>query len=136
MDFKVTLFDGSFHEVDSSEMSFKMAGIYAFRDAMEKASPLLLEPMMAVAVEAPEEYQGDIIGDLNRRRGQIRNVTSKTTFVSIAALVPLQEMFGYATIVRSLSKGWASYSLEPECFEPVPQNVLNTILDTSTRGRY
>ena len=136
VDFKVTLFDGSFHEVDSSEMSFKMAGIYAFRDAMEKASPLLLEPMMAVEVEAPEEYQGDIIGDLNRRRGQIRNVTSKTTFVSIAALVPLQEMFGYATIVRSLSKGRASYSMEPECFEPVPQNVLNTILDTSTRGRY
>ena len=136
VDFKVTLFDGSFHEVDSSEMSFKMAGIYAFRDAMEKAGPLLLEPMMVVDVETPEEYQGDIMGDLNRRRGQIRNVTSKTAFVSIAALVPLQEMFGYATIVRSLSKGRASYCMEPECFEPVPQNVLNTILETSTRGRY
>ena len=136
VDFKVTLFDGSFHEVDSSEMSFKMAGIYAFRDAMEKASPLLLEPMMTVEVETPDEYQGDIIGDLNRRRGQIRNVTSKSAFVSIAALVPLQEMFGYATIVRSLSKGRASYSMEPESFEPVPQNVLNTILETSTRGRY
>ena len=136
VDFKVTLFDGSFHEVDSSEMSFKMAGIYAFRDAMEKASPLLLEPMMTVEVETPDEYQGDIMGDLNRRRGQIRNVTSKSAFVSIAALVPLQEMFGYATIVRSLSKGRASYSMEPESFEPVPQNVLNTILETSTRGRY
>ena len=113
-----------------------MAGIYAFRDAMEKARPLLLEPIMAVEVEAPEEYQGDIIGDLNRRRGQIRNVKSKTAFVSIAALVPLQEMFGYATIVRSLSKGRASYCMEPECFESVPQNVLNTILETSTRGRY
>jgi elongation factor G len=136
VDFKVTLFDGSFHEVDSSEMSFKMAGIFAFRDAMEKASPILLEPTMRVEVETPEEYQGDIMGDLNRRRGQILNVTGKTAFVSIAALVPLQEMFGYATIVRSLSKGRASYSMEPESFDPVPQNVLNTILETSTRGRY
>jgi elongation factor G len=136
VDFKVTLFDGSFHDVDSSEMSFKMAGIFAFRDAMEKASPQLLEPMMKVEVETPDEYQGDIMGDLNRRRGQIQNVSSKTAFVSIAAMVPLQEMFGYATIVRSLSKGRASYSMEPESFEPVPQNVLNTILETSTRGRY
>jgi elongation factor G len=136
VDFKVTLFDGSFHDVDSSEMSFKMAGIFAFRDAMEKASPQLLEPMMKVEVETPDEYQGDIMGDLNRRRGQIQNVSGKTAFVSIAAMVPLQEMFGYATIVRSLSKGRASYSMEPESFEPVPQNVLNTILETSTRGRY
>lgn len=136
VDFKVTLFDGSFHEVDSSEMSFKMAGIFAFRDAMEKASPLLLEPMMRVEVETPEDYQGDIMGDLNRRRGQILNVTGKSAFVSIAALVPLQEMFGYATAVRSLSKGRASYSMEPESFDAVPQNVLNTILETSTRGRY
>ncbi|NBB80003.1 MAG: elongation factor G [Verrucomicrobia bacterium] len=136
VDFKVTLFDGSFHEVDSSEMSFKMAGIFAFRDAMEKASPVLLEPMMQVTVETPEDYQGDIMGDLNRRRGQIQSVAAKTAFVSISALVPLQEMFGYATIVRSLSKGRASYSMQPESFEIVPPNVLNTILETSTRGRY
>ncbi|TVP77538.1 MAG: elongation factor G [Puniceicoccaceae bacterium] len=136
VDFKVTLFDGSFHEVDSSEMSFKMAGIFAFRDAIEKASPILLEPMMHVVVETPEEYQGDIMGDLNRRRGQIQNVVGKTAFVAITALVPLQEMFGYATVVRSLSKGRASYSMEPDSFETVPQNVLNTILETSTRGRY
>jgi elongation factor G len=136
VDFKVTLFDGSFHEVDSSEMSFKMAGIFAFRDAMEKASPLLLEPMMKVEVETPDEYQGDIMGDLNRRRGQILNVAGKVSFVSISAHVPLQEMFGYATVVRSLSKGRASYSMEPESFEPVPQNVLNKIIETSTRGRY
>jgi elongation factor G len=136
VDFKVTLFDGSFHDVDSSEMSFKMAGIYAFRNAMEKASPQLLEPMMKVEVETPDEYQGDIMGDLNRRRGQIQNVSGKTAFVSISAMVPLQEMFGYATIVRSLSKGRASYSMEPESFEPVPQIVLNSILETSTRGRY
>ena len=136
VDFKVTLFDGSFHDVDSSEMSFKMAGIYAFRDAMENASPQLLEPMMKVEVETPDEYQGDIMGDLNRRRGQIQNVSGKTAFVSISAMVPLQEMFGYATIVRSLSKGRASYSMEPESFEPVTQIVLNSILETSTRGRY
>ena len=136
VDFKVTLFDGSFHDVDSSEMSFKMAGIFAFRDAMEKASPQLLEPMMKVEVETPDEYQGDIMGDLNRRRGQIQNVSGKTAFVSISAMVPLQEMFGYATIVRSLSKGRASYSMETDSFEPVPQIVLNTILETSTRGRY
>ena len=136
VDFKVTLFDGSFHDVDSSEMSFKMAGIFAFRDAMEKANPQLLEPIMKVEVETPDEYQGDIMGDLNRRRGQIQSVSGKATFVSISAMVPLQEMFGYATIVRSLSKGRASYSMEPESFEPVPQIVLNSILETSTRGRY
>jgi len=136
IDFKVTLFDGSFHEVDSSEMAFKMAGIFAFRQAMEQGSPVMLEPLMHVEVETPDEYQGDIMGDLNRRRGQIQNIKTKTAFVSISALVPLQEMFGYATIVRSLSKGRASYSMEPERFEEVPPNVLNTILETSTRGRY
>ncbi|MEM8867470.1 MAG: elongation factor G [Verrucomicrobiota bacterium] len=136
VDFKVTLFDGSFHEVDSSEMSFKMAGIFAFRDAMEKASGLLLEPVMQVEVESPEEYQGDIMGDLNRRRGQIQNVASKTAFVSISAIVPLVEMFGYSTIVRSLSKGRASFSMEPSSFEPVPPNILAQILETSTQGRY
>ncbi|MEM7791387.1 MAG: elongation factor G [Verrucomicrobiota bacterium] len=131
VDFKVTLFDGSFHEVDSSEMSFKMAGIFAFRDAMEKASALLLEPVMQVEIETPEEYQGDILGDLNRRRGQIQNVTSKTAFVAISAIVPLVEMFGYSTIVRSLSKGRASFSMEPSSFEPVPPNILSSILETS-----
>lgn len=136
VDFKVTLFDGSFHEVDSSEVAFKMAGIFAFRDAMEKASPVLLEPLMQVDVETPEEYQGDIMGDLNRRRGQIRNISARSSFVTIAALVPLQEMFGYSTIVRSLSKGRASFSMEPECFEIVPPNVLQTIVESSTRGRW
>jgi len=136
VDFKVTLFDGSFHDVDSSEMSFKMAGIFAFRDAMGKGSAVMLEPLMKVEVETPEDYQGDIMGDLNRRRGQIQNISSKTSFVSISALVPLQEMFGYSTIVRSLSKGRASFSMEPERFEEVPPNVLSTILETSTRGRY
>ncbi|WP_269524708.1 elongation factor G [Coraliomargarita parva] len=136
VDFKVTLFDGSFHDVDSSEMAFKMAGIFAFRDAMQKGQPILLEPVMKVEVETPEDYQGDIMGDLNRRRGQIQSIKAKANYVIISALVPLAEMFGYSTIVRSLSKGRASYSMEPESFEQVPPNVVNAILETSTRGRY
>jgi elongation factor G len=134
VDFKVTLFDGSFHEVDSSELAFKMAGIFAFREAMQKASPILLEPVMQVEVETPETYQGDIMGDLNRRRGQIQNINTKPAFVSISAIVPLAEMFGYSTIVRSLSKGRASFSMEPESFEQVPPNIINTLLETSHRA--
>ncbi len=136
VDIKITLFDGSFHEVDSSEIAFKMAGIFAFREAMLAASPILLEPLMHVEVATPEEYQGDIMGDLNRRRGQIQKINAKPSFISISALVPLVEMFGYSTIMRSLSKGRASFSMEPERFEEVPSNVVNTILETSTRGRY
>ncbi len=134
VDFKVTLVDGSFHDVDSSEMAFKMAGIFAFRSVMEKATPVLLEPVMNVDVETPEDYQGDIMGDLNRRRGQIQNIASKTAYISISAVVPLSEMFGYSTIMRSLSKGRASYSMEPASFEIVPPNVMNSILETSTRA--
>jgi elongation factor G len=136
VDIKVTLFDGSFHEVDSSEIAFKMAGIFAFREAMLVAGPILLEPLMHVEVETPEDYQGDIMGDLNRRRGQIQKINAKPSFISISALVPLVEMFGYSTIMRSLSKGRASFSMEPERFEEVPSNVVNQILETSTRGRY
>ena len=134
VDFKVTLFDGSFHEVDSSELAFKMAGIFAFREAMQQANPILLEPVMHVEVETPETYQGDIMGDLNRRRGQIQKINTKPAFVSISAIVPLVEMFGYSTIVRSLSKGRASFSMEPESFEQVPPNIINTILETSHRA--
>jgi len=134
VDFKVTLFDGSFHEVDSSELAFKMAGIFAFREAMQNAAPILLEPVMQVEVETPETHQGDIMGDLNRRRGQIQNISTKPSFVSISAIVPLVEMFGYSTIVRSLSKGRASFSMEPETFEQVPPNIINSILETSHRA--
>ena len=136
VDFKVTLFDGSFHDVDSSEMAFKMAGLFALRDAMEKGSPVLLEPLMAVNVETPEDYQGDIMGDLNRRRGNIQQIETRAAFITISALVPLQEMFGYSTIMRSLSKGRASFSMKPECFEVVPPNVMQSIIETSTRGRH
>lgn len=136
VDIKVTLVDGSFHEVDSSELAFKMAGIFAFREAMQNADPTMLEPVMRVEVETPQEYQGDLIGDLNRRRGQIQQINPKPAFISISALVPLAEMFGYSTIMRSLSKGRASFSMEPESFEEVPSNIVYTLLETSTRARY
>ena len=134
IDFKVEIFDGSFHEVDSSEMAFKMAGIFAFREAMKKAKAALLEPIMKVEVTTPEEYQGDIMGDLNRRRGRIQEMGSKGNVCIVNAQVPLETMFGYATDVRSLSKGRASYSMEPSHFEPVPASLLDNIVETSSRA--
>lgn len=134
VDFKVRLVFGSFHEVDSSEMAFKMAGIFAFRDAMAKAKPQLLEPVMKVEVETPEEFQGDIVGDLNRRRGIIQGIDSKNNLTKISAIVPLEQMFGYSTDVRSLSKGRASYSMEPSHFEAVPNNLLEAIVKSSNRA--
>ncbi|CAI8318157.1 MAG: Elongation factor G [Opitutia bacterium UBA7350] len=136
VDFKATLYDGSFHEVDSSEMAFKMAGIFAFRQAMEQSNPILLEPVMAVEIETPEEYQGDILGDLNRRRGQIQNIANKGHFATFSATVPLAEMFGYSTIVRSLSKGRASFSMQPKAFEEVPPNVLKSIQESTLHGTF
>ena len=130
-DFKATLNDGSFHEVDSSEMAFKMAGIFAFKEAMEASNPQLLEPMMQVEVETPEDYQGDIMGDLNRRRGQIQSINSKALYIVISAIVPLSEMFGYSTTVRSLSKGRAGYSMNPESFQPVPDSIRKEIIGTT-----
>ncbi|MGE9297114.1 MAG: elongation factor G [Puniceicoccales bacterium] len=131
VDWKVRIIDGSFHEVDSSEMAFKMAGIFAFRDAMDKAGPILMEPIMDVEVTVPDEYQGDIVGDINRRRGQIQGIESKTGLAVISAKVPLETMFGYATDVRSLSKGRANYSMTPLCFEQVPGSVLKQIVEGS-----
>jgi elongation factor G len=134
VDIKVTLVDGSFHDVDSSEMAFKMAGIFALKEAMKNAGPILLEPIMAVEVETPDEYQGDIMGDINRRRGQIQNIANKIGFVVISANVPLVEMFGYSTDVRSLSKGRASYSMTPSHFEQVPANIVQNLVETTSRA--
>lgn len=134
IDFTASIVDGSYHDVDSSELAFKMAGIFAFKDAMEKAKPILLEPIMKVEVTTPEEYQGDIMGDLNRRRGQIQSMETKDSAVLITAFVPLESMFGYATDVRSQSKGRASYSMTPSHFEQVPNNVLTKIIETSRRA--
>ncbi len=130
VDLAVEVFDGSFHEVDATELAYKMAGIFAFKEAAERASLTLLEPLMKVEVTTPDEYQGDILGDLNRRRGKILSIDAKPQMTLISAEVPLAEMFGYATAARSLSKGRASYSMEPCRFDPVPSQILNTMLET------
>ncbi|KAF0093826.1 MAG: elongation factor G [Puniceicoccaceae bacterium 5H] len=134
IDCKVRLVFGSFHEVDSNEMAFRMAGIFAFRDAMAKAQPQLLEPLMKVEVETPEEFQGDVVGDLNRRRGVIQGMDSKGGIAKINAFVPLESMFGYSTDVRSLSKGRASYSMEFSHYEAVPGNLVQEIVKTASRA--
>jgi elongation factor G len=134
IDLHVDITDGSYHEVDSSEIAFKMAGIFALKDAMQKAGPILLEPIMRVEVMTPDEYQGDILGDLNRRRGKVQTIEGKVGGTSIMAEVPLAEMFGYATDIRSLSKGRASYSMEPSHFAPVPTQIAAAIMAQNTKG--
>ena len=128
VDVKVTLFDGSYHEVDSSEQAFKMAAIMAFKDGMRKASPALLEPMMAVEVETPEDYMGDVMGDLNRRRGIIQGMDDVAGIKAIKAEVPLAEMFGYATDLRSMSQGRATYSMEFKHYSEAPRNVAEAVI--------
>src|ERR1035437_3923793 len=132
IDIKVQVVDGTFHEVDSNELAFKMAGIFALKDAFKKAHPILLEPIMKVEVTTPDEYQGDLLGDISRRRGHIVNIEAKSGQTILNAQVPLAEMFGYATAIRSLSKGRASYSMEPLTFEQVPKGVLGTFLDAAS----
>ena len=131
VDLKIQVVDGSFHEVDSNELAFKMAGIFALKDAAKRANPILLEPVMKVEVATPDEYQGDLLGDITRRRGKIIAIDSKDMTTILRSEVPLAEMFGYATAIRSLSKGRASYSMEPFSFEPVPHSIVEKILDTA-----
>jgi elongation factor G len=133
IDVKVQIVDGTFHEVDSNELAFKMAGIFAFKDAARKASMILLEPIMKVEVTTPAEYQGDLVGDISRRRGAIQSIDAKAGQVIVSSHVPLSEMFGYATAIRSLSKGRASYSMEPLTFAQVPNNIVSTILDAAAK---
>ena len=120
---------GSYHDVDSNEMAFKMAAIFALKDAFKNANPILLEPIMKVENSTPEDFQGDIMGDLNRRRGIIKGMETKIGLCIINADVPLAEMFGYSTAIRSLSKGRSSYTMEPSHFEQVPENVKAAVLD-------
>ncbi|MFZ5802323.1 MAG: elongation factor G [Candidatus Omnitrophota bacterium] len=127
-DVKAIVYDGSYHDVDSSEIAFKMAGILAFKDAFRKAKPVLLEPIMLVEAVAPEEYMGDIIGDLNARRCVIQEVGSRGHLKAIKGLVPLAEMFGYATAVRSLSQGRATYTMEPHSYAEVPRMIADKIM--------
>ncbi|MEC7805188.1 MAG: elongation factor G, partial [Pseudomonadota bacterium] len=125
---KVTLYDGSYHEVDSSEMAFKLAGSMAAKDGALKASPILLEPMMDVEVVTPEDYMGDVVGDLNRRRGQVQNMEDIPSGKAITALVPLSEMFGYATDLRSATQGRATYTMEFKKYLEVPSNLTEEII--------
>ena len=128
VDVKVTLYDGSYHEVDSSEMAFKIAGSMAFKDAMKKAAPCLMEPIMKVVVIVPDEYMGDVIGDLNSRRGMILGMDAVTGAQQINSEVPLAEMFGYATDMRSKTQGRGQYSMEPAHYAEVPKSVSETII--------
>ena len=133
VDCKVTLFDGSFHEVDSSEMAFKIAGSMAFKDAMRKADPAILEPMMKVCVTVPEEYMGDVMGDLNSRRGQIQGMQTRFGAQEIDAFVPLAEMFGYATDLRSKSQGRGNYTMEPSHYVEVPKSIAEGIINSRVK---
>ncbi|MDR0352718.1 MAG: elongation factor G [Opitutaceae bacterium] len=134
VDVKVRIVDGSFHEVDSSELAFKMAGIFGFKEAMKKASPILLEPIMGVELTTPEDYQGDLMGDINRRRGTIQGIENKNGAAIVNANVPLEMLFGYVTDIRSLSKGRASASITPSHFEQVPNSILQKIIETSSKA--
>ena len=128
VDVKVTLFDGSYHDVDSSELAFKLAASLAFKDGMRKASPVLLEPMMAVEVETPEDYMGDVMGDLSRRRGLIQGMSDVAGVKAIKAEVPLAEMFGYATDLRSMSQGRATYTMEFKHYTEAPKSVAEAVI--------
>jgi translation elongation factor G len=128
IDFKATLFDGSFHDVDSSEMAFKIAGSMAFKDGAKKANPVILEPIMRVEITVPEEYVGDVIGDMNSRRGRMEGVEAQPGIQIIKGFIPLSEMFGYATTLRSKTQGRGTYSMEPSHYEEVPRNILDTIV--------
>ncbi|MCI6070594.1 MAG: elongation factor G [Subdoligranulum sp.] len=134
VDVKVTLWDGSYHEVDSSEMAFSIAGSMAFKDAMKKADPVIMEPIMKVDVVVPDEYMGNVIGDLNSRRGAIQNQESTDGTARVTAMVPLSEMFGYATDLRSKTQGRGQYSMEPADYQQVPKSVADKIMTERNKG--
>lgn len=129
LDIKVTLYDGSFHEVDSSEMAFKIAGSMAFKEAVMKAAPVLLEPAMKVEITTPDDYLGDVMGDVNSRRGKIQGMNPKNGFHVLDAFIPLGEMFGYATDLRSKTQGRATYSMQFDHYEPVPKSIADEIIN-------
>ena len=135
VDVKVTLYDGSYHEVDSSEMAFKIAGSMAFKEAMKKADPVLTEPIMQVDVMVPEEYMGDVIGDLNSRRGQIQGMEPRGAVQAISAKVPLSEMFGYATDLRSRSQGRGQYVMQPSHYAEIPKSIADKIISTRNKAQ-
>ena len=134
VDVRVELYDGSYHEVDSSEMAFKIAASMAFKEAMRKADPVLTEPIMKVVVTVPEDYMGDVIGDLNSRRGAIQSMEARTGAQEITAFVPLSEMFGYATDLRSKTQGRGVYSMEPSHYTEVPKSVSEAIIGSRQKA--
>jgi elongation factor G len=133
-DVKVRLFEGSFHAVDSSEMAFKIAGSMAFKEAARRAGPAILEPIMAVEVVTPEEYLGDVMGDLSSRRGKIEGMTTRKDAQVIKGMVPLSEMFGYATVMRSMTQGRALYTMQFSHYEQVPKSISDQIIE-KVRGK-
>jgi len=129
VDIKAKLYDGSYHDVDSDELSFKVAGSMAFKNGSQKAKPILLEPIMSVEVVTPEDYLGDVMGDLNSRRGKIEGFSARRDAQVIKALVPLSEMFGYATVLRSMTQGRAIYSMQFDHYQQVPQSIAEEIAE-------
>jgi elongation factor G len=132
IDLEVTLTDGSYHEVDSSEMAFKIAGSMAMKEAVLKASPVLLEPIMKVEVEVPEDFLGDVMGDLNSRRGQIEGMGTEASVAKVTANVPLAEMFGYATDIRSKTQGRGIFTMEFSHYGEVPRNVAEAMISKNS----
>jgi elongation factor G len=131
VDIKARIYDGSFHDVDSDEISFKVAGSIAFKEGAKKAKPILLEPIMAVEVVTPEEYLGDVMGDLNSRRGKIEGFSARKDAQVITATVPLSEMFGYATILRSMTQGRAIFTMQFLRYSEVPRSIADEIAEKS-----
>jgi len=134
VDIRATLLDGQYHEVDSSEIAFKIAGSMAFREAAEKAKPILLEPVMEVEVVTPQEFMGEVIGDLNSRRGKILSMENRAGAQVIESRVPLATMFGYATRLRSITQGRATYTMQFAAYEPVPQQIYEELMARSGDG--
>ena len=134
IDFKCTLVDGSYHEVDSSEMAFKIAASMAFKEGCKQAKSVILEPIMKVEITVPEEYMGDVIGDVNARRGRVEGMEGNDGMEDIHAFVPLSEMFGYATDLRSKTQGRGTYTMEPSHYEEVPKSVLDNIISSRAKN--
>ena len=133
VDFKATVVDGSYHEVDSSEMAFKIAASMAFKDGMKKGNPVILEPIMYVEIEVPDQYLGDVMGDVSRRRGNVMGTSLKNGVQTIRAEIPLAEMFGYVSDLRSNTQGRGNYTMEPSHYAEVPRNVAEKIIGENTK---
>jgi elongation factor G len=135
VDFKATLIDGSYHDVDSNALTFEIAAKAAFREGLKKAGPILLEPVMKVETVTPQDHLGDVIGDINRRRGTIQEQIERGTNIAVVAVVPLSEMFGYIGQLRSMTSGRASYTMEFSHYEPVPKQVADEVIAEVTKTR-